>query len=414
MAFTDYMHLAVSHRRTLGFGFLFAFFSSPGQTFVISLFVPSINAAFELEAATLGTLVSFATLTGALMLPFLGRFIDSVPIRRYGALVALFLACACALAAAAPALPVLFVALVGLRLGGQGLMTHTAATVGGRYFGAARGKALGLISIGHSVGEALFPITVVTLIALLGWRGGYLALGAALLLVCLPASLLLVRGIETRPPPPRPANAPPETPAAGEWSRRDVVRSGYFYAMLPATLCYGFISTGIIFHQTLIAFEKGWAMEWMALSFVAYAVASIVGLILIGPATDRYSARRLYPYHLLPLCLGLGVLAVGDHPLMATLFFVLNGLSSGAARTLRTAVWAEAYGTRHLGAVRSLIASLQSLSTALAPGLFGWAFVFGVGVDGVVMASLALVAVSSLLAWAAPDPSHSGRQGERA
>ncbi|MEX2643668.1 MAG: MFS transporter [Acetobacterales bacterium] len=402
MAFATYLELCRRHPRTLTFGFLFAFFSSPGQTFLVSLFVPSINAEFGLQAGEFGTLVSAATLAGALLLPLLGRLIDTLPIGLYAALVAAFLGCACVLAGLAPALPVLMVAVFGLRLGGQGLMTHTAATIGGRYFGRARGTALGLIAMGHSIGEALFPITVVTLIGLLGWRGGYIALGAALMALCIPAALLLPRGAD-RPSTAGATAGAAALPAVRSSGRREMLRSPFFYAVLPATLCYGFVSTGLIFHQSMVAAEKGWSLEWMAVSFTVYAGASLVGLIGIGPATDRLTARRLYPFYMAPMCLGLAALAAGDDPTLAPLFFGLTGLSSGFARTLRTAVWAEAYGTQHLGAVRSLVVSMQSVFTALAPAVFGWGLAYG-GVTPVVLASLALTGVCSVLAWLAPSP----------
>ena len=107
----------------------------------------------------------------------------------------------------------------------------------------------------------------------------------------------------------------------------------------------------------------------------------------------------------MPLCLGLAALTAGDALALALalapLFFGLTGLSSGFARTLRTAVWAEPYGTQHLGAVRSLVAILQALSTAMAPAVFGWGLVYG-GVSAVVLASLALAVACSILAWLAP------------
>jgi len=47
------------------------------------------------------------------------------------------------------------------------------------------------------------------------------------------------------------------------------------------------------------------------------------------------------------------------------------GLSNGAARTAFSAVWAEIYGTRHLGAIRSVVMSLMVIASAVAPLLLG-------------------------------------------
>jgi hypothetical protein len=49
----------------------------------------------------------------------------------------------------------------------------------------------------------------------------------------------------------------------------------------------------------------------------------------------------------------------------------LLGISYGFSSTLFGALWPEIYGTRHLGAIRSLIVAFMVLSTAVGPGLTG-------------------------------------------
>ena len=68
------------------------------------------------------------------------------------------------------------------------------------------------------------------------------------------------------------------------------------------------------------------------------------------------------------LLAGLLVLASGDHPLIVWPYFILIGINVGIART---ALWAELYGTAHLGAIKSLIAALGVLSSAFGPVAMG-------------------------------------------
>jgi MFS family permease len=49
----------------------------------------------------------------------------------------------------------------------------------------------------------------------------------------------------------------------------------------------------------------------------------------------------------------------------------LAALTSGASSTLIAALWAELFGTRHLGAIRSIAFAGQVLASAAAPGLIG-------------------------------------------
>ena len=102
------------HPRLLSFGVLLTLFSSFGQTFLISVFVPQILADFSLNSGQFGTLYAGATLCSAASLPFFGKLLDRSDLGRYTLAVGLALACSCWLLALAPNVPVLFLALLGL------------------------------------------------------------------------------------------------------------------------------------------------------------------------------------------------------------------------------------------------------------------------------------------------------------
>ena len=47
------------------------------------------------------------------------------------------------------------------------------------------------------------------------------------------------------------------------------------------------------------------------------------------------------------------------------------GVSYGFSSTISGAIWPELYGTRHLGAIRSVVISTMVLATAMGPGITG-------------------------------------------
>ena len=59
----SYYKFFLTHPRLLSFGLLLTLFSSFGQTFLISIFVPRLLVTFDLNTATFGTLYAGATLT---------------------------------------------------------------------------------------------------------------------------------------------------------------------------------------------------------------------------------------------------------------------------------------------------------------------------------------------------------------
>ena len=145
------------HARLLGFGVLMTFCSSFGQTFFISLFSGEIRAEFGLSDGDFGSLYSLGTLSSAAVLLWVGRLIDRVALPVFAAGVLAGLAATCLAMGLNPGTAVLPAVIFGLRLFGQGLSSHCAIVAMGRYFEAARGRAVSIAALGHSLGEALFP-----------------------------------------------------------------------------------------------------------------------------------------------------------------------------------------------------------------------------------------------------------------
>jgi MFS family permease len=186
------LHFALRHRRGLAFGGLLMALSSFGQTYYVSLFGADFRAAFGLSDGTLGAAYAAGTVCSALTLTWAGRLIDLTTVRRYTWCVAAVLAAACLLAAGAVHVLMLAVAFYFLRLGGQGLMMHTALTATARAYPEDAGKALGIASLGFSVAQAVLPPLAVVLLATIGWRwtwvagAGVVLAGTAMALAFLP------------------------------------------------------------------------------------------------------------------------------------------------------------------------------------------------------------------------------------
>ena len=116
----SYFRFAVNNRRFLAFGLIMTFGSCFGQTHFIGVFGPSIQAEFGLSHASWGTIYMVGTLMSAALLPFTGRWIDRIALRRYALLVCFALALACLVAAFAPSAWFLVIVVFLLRQTGPG------------------------------------------------------------------------------------------------------------------------------------------------------------------------------------------------------------------------------------------------------------------------------------------------------
>lgn len=385
-----------SHPRVLSFGVLLTLFSSFGQTFLLAIFVPGFLDSFGLNTAQFGMLYAAATLTSAASLPWFGRLLDRVPLRRFSLAVGLGLALACLTLALAPNAAVLFVALLGLRLTGQGLLCLTASTTMARVFASGRGRALSLSGLGYPLGEGLLPLGVVLLAQGVGWRLSWGILGGAVLLVLLPAMAWLLREVPQAPEVRFDISPSPPRNVA-------LLRDGRFYALLPGTLFLPLVLTALFLYQIPLAEARGWSAQTMATAFIGFAAARLAASLLIGPWIDRCGALQLFPFTLMPICAGLLALTLGSAPWIALVYLTLAGVSQGIAGPTMTALWAELFGVESLGATKGTVATVGVFATALGPILVGGLLKLGVPFSLIVpgCAGLGLLAVGAglLVRW---------------
>lgn len=381
----------------LSFGFLLTLFSSFGQTFLLSLYVPNIAEAIGATTGEMGRYYAMATLGSAALLTYIGKQIDYVELRRYGYLVAAGYVLALSGLSLATASWSVVLGLLGLRLCGQGLMGHISVTSMARYFQAARGKAISLATMGFPAGEALFPLVIAALIAAYDWRWS-LRITAVFIALALPLTLwYTLRNTDTQPPLLKAKRSEHR-----ESGLLNILSTRAFWIIAPNVFLLGFINTALFFYQVDLGATKGWTKTWVAGSLTAFALSSALSMLTAGPLVDRFTARRIFPFYLVPYVMGLLVLAFFRNPLIYPLSLFLLGFSNGLGSTIKNALQAELFGTKIIGSVRSLFTVLMVISTALGP------LVFGLFIDGgwtyqyvllLAAGSISLAAAQSFRVW---------------
>ena len=153
-----------SEWRLLLFGFLMTFWSSPGQTFLISLFSGEIRTELELSDGEFAAIYSLATLASAVVVIWSGALVDRIDLKKLSLGVVCGLAAGCGLMSIGNSIPLLLISLFVLRQLGQGLMFIISSTAMVRYIDAHRGKASALAGIGYAVSEAVMPGLLVALL----------------------------------------------------------------------------------------------------------------------------------------------------------------------------------------------------------------------------------------------------------
>lgn len=387
--------------RLLVFGMIMSAYSSFGQTFFISLFSSEIRDAFSLSHGDFGSLYAAATLSSAAMILAVGWTIDRYGLRLFACIVLAGLAAASAAMSVVTGVVALGVTVFALRFFGQGLVSHAAIVAMGRYFDRARGRAIAISSLGFTACEMFLPPLVVLMLGLMGWQAIWQSAAVFLVVIAMPTIYWILSPY---------AQAPDRHDKSGsghsneDWTLRQALGDVGLYLRAPSILATSAIGTALVFHQIHIGETKGWSLGLIAASFSLYALASALTTILAGFAVDRVTARRLQPFFLIPLAATCTLLATTSLVLSAPVFYFMLGVSSGAYFGVNGAIWAELYGTRHLGAIRSLMHTAMVFASGVAPAVFGILFDWNISTEAIAWGCAAYCVAASLLSACANMP----------
>ncbi|PKR53615.1 MFS transporter [Thalassospira marina] len=437
----EFFHLLRQSPRPLAFGALHSFGSAFGQTFLIALFVPFISQSLGINETGFANIYAGITIASAAALPFIGRMIDRIDMLRYSLLVMVFLAAGCFVTSTSENIPVLIAGLFILRFAGQGLMSHVSMTSIARYFDRNRGRALAIAAFGFPMAEAIMPAIFLALIAGLGWRGAFVTAGIVILLVMVPLACWLVRGnagFRAVPAHDSSANSaaaddktngtssiakeqpahniePTHTNNATDAVKADrhqtegsphpkLFRSVYIWLSIPMLAGQPLVLTALFFHQSVIASQKNIDLGWFAAGFTLFAITSVIGAFGSGPLIDKFGARRLFPWHLLPLMMAVIVLAMTSTAQIIPVYMALAGFTTGFATTLRTAIVPELVPLHEIGSVRSSLTAIMVLASSAGPPIYGWLFAASVNLPSILIGTVSAMAIATLLSWLAERP----------
>ncbi|QHQ36588.1 MFS transporter [Algicella marina] len=356
-------------------GALLTFGSSFGQTYFISIYSGVFREEFDLSHTAWGSVYAIGTLASAVAVLMLGGLADRYRTRLFATIIMLMFAGVCLVTSRINAAWALPFVIFGLRFCGQGMMSHIAMVSVGRWFAAARGRAVSIAALGFSAGEALLPLGFVALMGVVGWRASWMV-AAAVLMVMIVVLRMLLRNER------HPKGEAEIFGSVGmdgrQWSRGDALRHWLFWVTLPGFLAQPVFGTAFFFQQVHLTEIKGWPLAGFVSLFPIYTASSVASLLVGGWLVDRFGAGRVLPFYLLPLAAGFCVVAAAPSLTVAAFGLLLIGLMQGTSAATVGAYWPEYYGTRHLGAIRAVVSAFLVFASALGPAITGYLIDFGV------------------------------------
>jgi MFS family permease len=386
----DFIFFIKGNFRKLSFGWMLTFLSSFGQTYLISLYVTEISAEFAITEGNFGAIYAVCTVAASFIMLTVGHTVDHISVKKVTASTIFCLAFSSILMGFSYHIAFIFISLIGLRLTGQGMLSHISMTILSKFYDQNRGKAISFSTLGFSSGEIILPLLLTLLIGWFSWRWAMIGSGILLILYLIrlyftdlshfnkqlskgrPSSLSLVKDFGS------------------------IVNDKRFLILMPSSFAISFAVTAVIFYQYVFVGQKGWSPQLYAAFYTGYAVMRLLFSLAGGVWVDKFSAEKMFRFYLIPLTLGLLAFALINSIMGALIFLLLMGITVGMSGTIKSSILAEVYGIEKLGAIRSLFTMFMVISSALGPLIVGWMIDSGYSIKTIMLSLFGFLVVCVL------------------
>jgi len=356
--------------------------TSGGVRAAIGVFVKPLEAEFGWSRTELSAAVAVSIALYGLTGPVVGRLADRWGPRWVLTAGVALVGIGTMLGAAVTHFWQFFVA-VGLiaAIGASATAAPVAATVATRWFDRHRGLVLGINGAGMAAGQLVMLPLAMGLVAIVGWRGAFLALGAGLVAIVVPLPAALVRNDPGErgllaygaTEPPRAMTAAQE--AAERTPVSEAVRTWPFLLLCGSFWVCGYTTFGVILaHFIPHATDHGFRPQHAAEALGIMGAMNIVGTIASGWLCDRLGPK--VPLALYYLFRGVSLFFLPFVTTVPGLFafaalFGLNFISTVPATTTLTA---RIYGRYSVGELSGWIFASHQLGGAIGSIASGWLF----------------------------------------
>ncbi len=351
----------------------------------LSVFVAPMTGDFGWSRTALSGAVSLGGVMAAVLSPLIGPVLD-----RRGARMmlctAILVTGACTMALSlTQSLLAFYIFFCVARMNFAGPFDIGIYGALNTWFVARRPLANAIVNLAHMAGLAAMPLIAHAAMAEHGWRAGWLAVGATVLLVgFVPCWLFLVRRPEDVGLVPD--GRPPAPPAAGEqaaagtqsiraeptFSRAEAMRTPAFWLLSLYTIAIFPVQAGVSLHQAPHLIERGLTAATAAGIVSVFSIAAGLGGVAFGLAGRRLGVRASLALAAVLVAAGTLMMLAIATPLSGYTAAGCFGFGLGGVFTILPLAWADYFGRSSFGAIRGAALTMQVTAQAAGPLLSGW------------------------------------------
>ncbi|MBM3939709.1 MAG: MFS transporter [SAR202 cluster bacterium] len=262
-----------------------------------------------------------------------------------------------------------------------------------KWFVAKRGMAMGIAAAGSGVSALVMSPLANAINEAVGWRAGWVWMGALTLALLLPFVPLVRRAPEDmgllpdngEAPKPRPGKRSRMTAAAERsYTLGEAMRSPTMW-VLTAAMSVGLFSMSTNASSMVPFFKSiGFSAQIAAWGLAVYGAFSFISRFIWGAVADRFTVRQAIVMQAVMTSVGIGFnLSIRNEPMLFAVA-AFHGLALGGFVVLQPLIWPAYFGRKHLGSITGVTQFITTFVLAAGPlyagavfdatGTYTWAY----------------------------------------
>lgn len=365
--------------------------SVPGQTIGVSVFTSHLLSVLGMSRDQLSLAYMLGTISSSLLLPWVGRKYDQFGVRPIAFIATVGLGLVLLtlsqidkiifdwlhLSGTTLIIGIMFIAFLGLRFFGQGVLTLVSRSMMVQWFEQRRGFATGFSSVVISLVFSAAPAFMYFLISRYNWNGAWLFMAAIVGLIFPLLVLIFFRNN------PEASGLVPDgkfhlkksriklTENIRQFSLAEVKKQFPFWVFALLLAMQGLYNTGFTFH-VISVFEEARLDEASAIAiFQPIAIIAVCITLVFSNISDYVPLKYLFAFKGVGACIGtIGLVLLATWEGAYYLIIAGHGIMGGLFSVLSSVTWPRYFGRKHLGAISGLATMLMVFGSALGPILF--------------------------------------------
>lgn len=360
---------------------LIFFFSGPGQTYSISVFIDTMPDSFKVSQTVVGGIYSLATVASGFTLIFMGKWIDRFGPRKMVLIVATGLIIVLIYNSFAATFLMFGISFFFLRFFGQGSLTLIPSSLVPQWFEKKRAFALSLAQTGGLLSTLIVPALNVYLIQTysweMAWRIWALALGVFFIpliyfaLVNKPEDLGLLIEDSTH----QPASVIAEANRLNQLNSttlKEALRHRNFWVLGFISTLPSMFSTGLTFYFYSIMRMRSVPETQAAILIGLIAIPAFFMPMVARVLFEKGSLKFILLTTVIGIILSMALLLVAVNGFtLALMFMIFYGGVIAVMQLALNVAWPNYFGRFYLGSIRGAATVFMVIGSALGPLPFG-------------------------------------------